>query len=284
MKMKVTKLVVFAVAMIGLLTLGSCNFEEIVQPATATAGQQITVNLTVSTEDSDANKKWGLLGLFIPNDWVVDTVYYEGDLGEGGAHFLHPDSADNYASNWDYHWGDSMNTYIASVEGMRWEVWESDSGTAYTSKSYIDITVEMTVGNTNGTFDIGYLFTDGATELSDLSWGEQYCDSLGNAITVTGGTAINNEVPMVNEFKLSQNFPNPFNPTTNIQFEIPENAFVTMSVFDLMGHEVSRLVNDYREAGSYNVTLDGSNLSSGIYFYKLQAGGLTKTMKMVLSK
>lgn len=284
MKMKVTKSVVFALAMIGLLMLGSCNFEEIVQPETATAGEQITVTMTVSTEDSDANKKWGMLGLFIPNDWVVDTVFYEGDLGEGGAHFLHPDSADNYASNWDYHWGDSMDTYIASVEGMRWEVWEADSGFAYSSKSYIDITVEMTVGNTNGTFDIGYLFTDGATELSDLSWGKQYADSLGNAITVTGGNAVNNDVPMVSEFKLSQNYPNPFNPTTNIQFEIPENAFVTISVFDLMGHEVSRLVNDYREAGSYNVTLDGSNLSSGIYFYKLQAGGLTKTMKMVLSK
>jgi len=284
MKASITKSFVFFVIVIGLLVQSGCNFEEIDQPETASAGEQITITLTILTSSEDANVKWGLLGLMIPDDWTVDAVYYTGDFGSGGTHFLHSDSADNYPSVWDIGWADSIEALIPSEENMHWEVYESDDGFTWSVESYIDATILMTVGNNNGSYDLGYLFTEGAMQLNDFTYGAQYTDSLGNTITVTGGTAIDNEVNMASVFQLSQNFPNPFNPTTNIQYEIPENSFVTLSVFDLMGHEVTKLVNDYREAGSYNTTLDGTNLSSGIYFYKLQAGNLTKTMKMVLSK
>jgi len=280
MKASVTKSFVFFVILIGLLMQNGCNFEEIDQPETATAGEEITVSLTLSTSDEDANPKWGILGMMLPTDWIVNSVTYDGDFGQGTCHFLHPDSADKYPSAQDY-WTDSLEFYFPTAANMQWVVYESDSSFIWTEISYIDVTIDMTVGMANGDYNLGYFFTEGAWDFTSSSY---YTDSLGNAITVTGGNAVDDEVPMVNGFKLSQNFPNPFNPTTNIQFEIPENSFVTLSVFDMMGHEVAKLVDDYRGAGSYNVTLDGSNLASGIYFYKLQTDKFSQTMKMVLSK
>lgn len=85
-------------------------------------------------------------------------------------------------------------------------------------------------------------------------------------------------------FALSQNFPNPFNPVTKISFDIPSQEFVTLVVFDQVGREVGTLVNDNLTPGKYDITFDGSNLSSGVYFYKLQAGNFVATKKMLMIK
>ena len=283
MKMNVTKsCLVIAIAVIALI-LSGCKFEEITQPTTAIAGEQITVNLSISTSDSDANTKWGLLGLLIPNDWTVDTVYYGGDFGTGGAHFLHPDSSDKYPSKYDTGWADSIDAIRPSGDNMRWEVWEANDGHSWSVKSYIDATVLMTVGNTNGTYGLGYFFTEGAMDLRFILYGIPYTDSLGNMITVTGA-AVKDEKLIVNKFNLSQNFPNPFNPATKIGYQIAENAIVNLTVFDVFGREVATLVNEAKAAGNYHVTFSGKNLPSGIYFYKLQAGSQAFTRKMVLAK
>jgi photosystem II stability/assembly factor-like uncharacterized protein len=97
------------------------------------------------------------------------------------------------------------------------------------------------------------------------------------------------EIPYVNEFSLSQNYPNPFNPSTKIKFEIPgqvrnDNTLVTLKVYDILGREVSTLVNEEKPAGEYEVEFDGSSLPSGIYFYQLKAGEYVETKKMVLLK
>ncbi|WP_337873519.1 T9SS type A sorting domain-containing protein [Ignavibacterium sp.] len=90
------------------------------------------------------------------------------------------------------------------------------------------------------------------------------------------------------EFVLYQNYPNPFNPTTKIKYTIPDVgsglALTLLKVYDILGNEVVTLVNDYKPAGSYEVEFNASNLSSGIYFYKLQAGSLVGTRKMILIK
>jgi len=103
------------------------------------------------------------------------------------------------------------------------------------------------------------------------------------------GIAGNNQ-NLPKEYALNQNFPNPFNPTTSIRYEIPKNAEVTIKVYDLLGKEVFSL-NEYKQAGSYEVKFDGSNLASGMYFYSLevrQAGSSTNgykdVKKMVLLK
>ncbi len=88
------------------------------------------------------------------------------------------------------------------------------------------------------------------------------------------------------EFVLYQNYPNPFNPSTSIQYAISSMQFVTLKVYDLLGREVATLVNEEKPAGSYNVEFRMQNLelSSGIYFYKLQAGSFVETKKMILLK
>lgn len=85
-------------------------------------------------------------------------------------------------------------------------------------------------------------------------------------------------------YSLSQNFPNPFNPTTKIRFSLPEAGNVKLTVYNLIGQTVATLINGYQEAGSYNVTFDGSGLNSGIYFYKLETGKYVEIKKMALLK
>lgn len=87
-----------------------------------------------------------------------------------------------------------------------------------------------------------------------------------------------------NELKLHQNNPNPFNPTTVINFNLPTSGKVTLKVFDISGKEVGVLINDYLEAGEHSVQFDGSTLSSGIYYYKLVNGNQTQMRKMILIK
>ena len=95
---------------------------------------------------------------------------------------------------------------------------------------------------------------------------------------------INNSKEIPGKFLLYQNYPNPFNPTTIIKYQIPKESFVTIKLYDLLGREVRTLVNVQKSAGSYEFILDGSDLSSGIYFYKMQAGYFVQTKKLVLLK
>lgn len=91
-----------------------------------------------------------------------------------------------------------------------------------------------------------------------------------------------NSVPLV--YELSQNYPNPFNPSTTIKYSIADQSVVKLTVFNSIGQEVARLVNEIQEPGSYSVTFDASALSSGVYFYKISAGNFVSTRKMLLIK
>jgi hypothetical protein len=86
------------------------------------------------------------------------------------------------------------------------------------------------------------------------------------------------------EYKLEQNYPNPFNPITTISFSIPQSQDVELKVFDLLGNEVATLINEYKQAGEHKVEFDGGKLTSGIYFYRLKAGGFIQTKKLILLK
>jgi len=88
----------------------------------------------------------------------------------------------------------------------------------------------------------------------------------------------------ITSFKLYENYPNPFNPSTEIRFDLPEAVFVTLKVYDITGKEVAELVNEVKEMGSYSVRFNASNLSSGVYYYKLKAGNFSSVRKMLLIK
>jgi len=104
-----------------------------------------------------------------------------------------------------------------------------------------------------------------------------------NSTTFNVATDIkDNTIPTV--YALDQNFPNPFNPVTKINYQLPKNSFVMLIVYDVLGKQVASLVNEEQAAGVYQTTFDGSGLSSGIYFYKIQAGDFVETKKLVLMK
>ena len=83
-------------------------------------------------------------------------------------------------------------------------------------------------------------------------------------------------------YQLSDNYPNPFNPTTTIKYQIPELSFVTLKVFDILGKEVAILVDEEKPIGNYEIEFNGNELTSGVYFYRLQAGRFLDVKKMVL--
>lgn len=99
---------------------------------------------------------------------------------------------------------------------------------------------------------------------------------------LTSVNQISSSIP--ENFYLSQNYPNPFNPTTHLEFGISEIGFVSLIVYNSSGKEVAILVNENKSAGKYYVTFDGSNLSSGIYYYRMKTGKFIETKRMVLLK
>ncbi|MDQ7816896.1 MAG: two-component regulator propeller domain-containing protein [Melioribacteraceae bacterium] len=141
------------------------------------------------------------------------------------------------------------------------------------------------------------VFNQSNSILTDL-WIEAITfDSKGNTWigTMGGGIAVYNEsgivsVPNVKtlnlpaDFKLYQNYPNPFNPSTTISFSLPWSQFITLKIYDILGIEISTLVNEEKQPGNYKIKFDGSNLSSGIYYYQISAGQFVETKKFVLLK
>jgi len=87
-----------------------------------------------------------------------------------------------------------------------------------------------------------------------------------------------------NDYSLSNNFPNPFNPATKIRFRIADFGFVSLKVYDVLGNEIATLVNEEKPVGSYEIEFDASHLTSGVYFYQLRAGSFNQIKKMVLMR
>ena len=197
--------------------------------------------------------------------------------------------------------------------GTRGGVFRStDNGTSWApprdSGSSVSLVLSLAASGTNlfagTTSGAVYLSTNDYTSWTEVRTASSYINSVYSlavsgtnlfAGTVDGGVfrrplsemilGINtspSETPAV--FKLAQNYPNPFNPITTIKFELPKASHVNLTVYDVLGREVSALVNDRRDAGVYEAKFDGSNLTSGMYFYRLQAGDFVSTKRMLVLK
>ncbi|MBI3193367.1 MAG: S8 family serine peptidase, partial [Ignavibacteriae bacterium] len=157
-------------------------------------------------------------------------------------------------------------------------------GTGVTNSTYTTFT--------NGYFGFAATTTSGSSARQAAEFDQLYFDvsatsPMGKAVFEELKTQSDNMVPR--QFELHQNYPNPFNPTTNIRFELPVDGFVTMTVHDVLGKEVARIMNEEQKAGSYDVNFDGSQLSSGIYFYRVNVSGTNGSLfnaskKLVLMK
>ncbi|MBM4158217.1 MAG: T9SS type A sorting domain-containing protein, partial [Ignavibacteria bacterium] len=100
-----------------------------------------------------------------------------------------------------------------------------------------------------------------------------------------GVIGIENNTAVISEnYIFIQNYPNPFNPVTKIKYSLPKAGLVTLKIYDILGREVCMLINEYRNAGRYITEFDGSNLSSGVYFYKIEVNGFSDVKRMILVK
>ena len=98
----------------------------------------------------------------------------------------------------------------------------------------------------------------------------------------TNELVVNVELPL--QYSLEQNYPNPFNPSTTIKYSIPEDGFVKLSVYNLLGQEVVSLVNGFQKADRYEINFNAAGLSSGVYVYKIETNNYNDSKKFVLMK
>ncbi len=172
-------------------------------------------------------------------------------------------------------------SWNSSYGANSYRVYKDDGGgfsmlaSGLTSTSYTDATVEIASEGT--TYD--YYVTAYNSTYSMES-------TESNEIQLTGGgwdkKAGRSQIPK--SFGLSQNFPNPFNPVTSISYQLPQATHVTLTVYNVTGQEVAKLVNEARPAGFHNVQWDARNVASGTYFYRIVAGNFTELKKMVVIK
>jgi len=142
---------------------------------------------------------------------------------------------------------------------------------------------DLAVPDSNGIYVTGYM--GGSADFGSI----HLTNNIGESIFITKlspytQSKVNQLSGEATTFSLFQNFPDPFNPTTTIRYQLPASAFVSLDIFDLLGRLVKRVVSERQNAGTHSVTFNGINLASGIYLYRLQAGRFNQTKKFILVK
>jgi hypothetical protein len=161
-----------------------------------------------------------------------------------------------------------VNNYGFSIERrVNGENWQSIAfvqgyGNSNSPKEYSYIDLDIFAGGTTFHYRLKQIDNDGFYKYSEQ---------------------VEVEIP-ISQYMLSQNFPNPFNPSTRINYFVPQESFVSIKVYDFLGREVMTLVNETKSVGSYEIVFDASNLPSGTYFYTMIAGNYSATKKMILLK
>jgi hypothetical protein len=139
-------------------------------------------------------------------------------------------------------------------------------------------------GLTDGSYSITITDSLGITYFGGEGGAQYLSGAIINNIQYGNINDVKKPIEIPSNFYLYQNYPNPFNPTTTIQYSVPRSSLVSLNVYDLLGQKVGSLVNEQKVPGVYTVNFDGSNLSSGIYFYRLHAGSYTQVKKLILMK
>ena len=189
--------------------------------------------------------------------------------------------------------GSPQNLTAAGMQYLHLDFWNANStdlGVFLISPGPVETRVSLVPpGTTESWVSVNIPLTDFApVDLSNVFQfkfdgnGTVYLDNIFFSTTVSDVKELPNGTPT--DFSLNQNYPNPFNPTTNIRFSLPEANQVTLKVYDMLGQEVATLVNEFMNSGSYEVTFDAAELTTGLYFYSISAGNFSSVKKMLLIK
>lgn len=158
-----------------------------------------------------------------------------------------------------------------------------DTANYIDNNPYNGVLIGCGLGGSNNNTDFWRYKIAAVDKYDDQSVMSDFVSVKGNWVSEPDNKNLSNNKPVM--FSLFQNYPNPFNPVTEISFDLPLSTFVILIVYNAIGKEVARLLNsEYKNAGSYSVGFNASNLSSGIYFYRIEAGEFTNTKKMVFIK
>jgi len=209
---------------------------------------------------------FGSYGFLTKIDFNGDTLWY--DLGGGPQRSICNTFDGFYLIPWD----DRSNTggYTAAglvlYNGNGQVIWDL---LIFSTNAYVHFHIRSVIQ----TYDSSFVITgDDEDRIFIKKFG-----------TPTSGLRIDEEI-VSRSFSLSQNYRNPFNPSTTIEFDLPKSSEVTLKVFNILGEEVATLVSDRLSAGSYSYEWNASNLASGVYLYRLEAEGFVQTRKMILMK
>ena len=156
--------------------------------------------------------------------------------------------------------GSDLGVYVTTNSGANWH--EYRTGMPYALA-----------------FDVTVVYPNRKLRVATYGNGIYERKLLENPVSVN---PVSNEI--VSGYSLSQNYPNPFNPVTHLEFGISDLGFVSLKVYDVMGKEIKTLVNEIKSAGNYSMEFDGSDLPSGIYYYKIESGNFSQVRKMILLK
>jgi hypothetical protein len=224
-------------------------------------GQNWTIQSTAPEQNS-------LCIAYGHENYSVITVY------AGGSNYLLKST--NYGSNW----------YTVTIGGSG-----NISGVTHSDLEFFLTRANMIYkNNISGNWIPVYTATSGIYNYVDnrgyVTWADHYAVRTNGGITfLTEGEGIkkiSTEIP--NNFSLSQNYPNPFNPNTIIGFQLPMLSNVKLIIYDVLGREIATLVNEQLKPGTYEITFDGADYPSGVYFYKLTTESFNQTKRMVLLK
>ncbi len=229
----------------------------------------------------------------LPNELSFFQETYTDANGSGE----YDDGEEYDDANSDGRWTDYVT--LSNRIDTTWNVSSSDAAgrfiviaEGYSDPIQPDTTLLMTLHlKVSDDAAIGEIGLDFAVLGLRANEGESYVDSEGidGTFTVTTEVDVDPESLLPNKYALYQNFPNPFNPITYIQYDLPEQTYVLVVIYDLMGRKVSTLINDIQNPGKYKVLWDGINSygklsASGVYIYQLQTQNTVMTKKMVFIK
>ncbi|MFH0735674.1 MAG: T9SS type A sorting domain-containing protein [bacterium] len=224
---------------------------------------------------------------FVDGNWVfrmkcLYAYYAQGQIGAVSYY-----NGDGYLLSYDeYTYSGGLLTFI---QNMMWEYFHLYMG-SYVAQNWLEYRYDNYENCNYATYSIkiGYgshvkdrtfnlLYNNGSSSLS--------LDGARVQVIYSTLTDVNeSEISVVDKFSLSQNYPNPFNPNTTISFSLPKQEFVTLKIYDILGKEIATLFSEELKAGTYQKDWQPKGLSSGIYFYRLQAGKYTETHKMSFLK
>ena len=165
-------------------------------------------------------------------------------------------------------------TTATELNNLGFEIQRRSDNGDFTSLGFIN-------GNGTTTEMNDYSFTDKTVDAGSYTYRLMQKDFDG---TFAYSQEVEVDIDLPLDYSLDQNYPNPFNPTTTIRYAIPEDNFVSIKLYDVLGNEVITLVNEQKQAGRYEMLFNASNIASGVYYYQINSGSFTQTRKLMLMK